>query len=51
MPNEATPRTLACLISNSGSFAPTRAQAVTSPARAFGAPQTMVSGAASPTST
>jgi hypothetical protein len=48
MPKDSTPRTLACLISNSGSLAPTRAQAVLRPARALGAPQTMVSGPPSP---
>jgi hypothetical protein len=48
MPKDSTPRTVACRISSSGSLAPTRAQAVLSPARALGAPQTMASGALLP---
>ncbi len=57
MPNEATPRTLACLISKffpstpGGSFAPTSAQGAFMPTVTFCAPHTMVSGSACPTST
>src|SRR5512139_1097616 len=51
MPNDSTPRTLATLISMPGNLAPGRAQGTLSPAAALGAPHTMVTGAASPTST
>ena len=51
MPKDSTPRTLATLISMPGSFAPGRAHGTLRPAAAFGAPHTMVTGVASPTST
>ncbi len=51
MPKDSTPRTLATLISMPGSFAPGRAHGTLRPAAALGAPHTMVTGAASPTST
>src|SRR5512135_1109840 len=51
MPKEATPRTLACLISMPGSFAPTSAHGAFMPTVTFCAPHTMVSGSACPTST
>jgi len=51
MPDDSTPRTLACLISICGSFAPTRAQGTFWPTATLGAPHTICSGSASPTFT
>ena len=51
MPKDTTPRTLASLISNPGSSAPTSAHGAFMPTLTFAAPHTMDSGAPSPTST
>ena len=51
MPNDSTPRTLACLIEMPGNSAPTMAQGASKPARALAAPHTICKGSAKPTST
>ena len=48
IPNDSTPRTLACLISKPGNTAPTKAHGALIPTRAFLAPQTICSGSAAP---
>ncbi len=51
MPLDSTPRSLAALIAMPPTWAPTSASGATSPARAFGAPQTICSKPPCPAST
>ena len=48
IPEDSTPRTLACLIEMPGSCAPTRAQGTFTPTRTLAAPQTICSNSPSP---